>query len=194
MDQEAGSFQSFHRPLTRVAYGPKVSIGPLSGCDVPQRLAPVVTVCPSSPAPERSELAAVSKGSAELQDSCYSSGSEHSSLSRNTSAASETLAQEYGSLAAELSNQLYVGTGDSECTAGSEEYARLLDFSVKLGFTQQQLDLVVNKLAVFPPEQDKLLSELTKLGKQELNLEHALSTDSGQLRTIVIDGSNLAMT
>lgn len=218
----------------------------------------------------------------EAQDSdpCYTSGSEHSALSRNTSEASETLSQECaysptlttttassGSVdifansrspvnsAATSTNYEFVSDfskltlqdsgysgsfplcatnsdasiGISTPTSGGmpqmpvydginpDYYASLLDFTLKLGYSEAQLKSVLCKLATTNPGQDKVLAELIKLGQdvQEISQPAEIGPVTGSqmgtstvtfgsggqqwsassgLRAIVIDGSNVAMT
>uniref|UniRef100_A0A914RQR7 RNase NYN domain-containing protein n=1 Tax=Parascaris equorum TaxID=6256 RepID=A0A914RQR7_PAREQ len=113
----------------------------------------------------------------ESHDSCYSSCSEesHSSLSREPS---DTL------------------TNDSTQFAFSDD--RLVEFATKLGYTEEQLQIVLEKLGP-NAGQDEVLSELIKLGRKysesssKSNMAHT-SAVTPALRSIVIDGSNIAMT
>ncbi|VDM37112.1 unnamed protein product [Toxocara canis] len=114
----------------------------------------------------------------ESHDSCYSSCSEesHSSLSREPS---DTLANESAVQPTVCDDQL-------------------VDFATKLGYTEQQLQIVLEKLG-HNAGQDEVLSELIKLGRRNVessnktNVMNA-STTVPALRSIVIDGSNIAMT
>ncbi len=206
--------------------------------------APILTVCPSSPTTSASACSSASAAGrleqasscsswasrgtapapAELADSCYSScsESEHSSLSRNTSSTStsETFAQEYSTAGTLSSSEARRCCDYLE----SVDYAKLLEFALKLGFLERQLRHVVDKLGRFPPDQDRVLAELTNLaanspanlttlpdGCQPLiptavSVSSSATSNSGgcqaqastsgvaYLRSVVIDGSNLAMT
>uniref|UniRef100_A0A0N4Z789 C3H1-type domain-containing protein n=1 Tax=Parastrongyloides trichosuri TaxID=131310 RepID=A0A0N4Z789_PARTI len=115
-------------------------------------------------------------------DSCYASASEesqHSSLSRESSDP--------------LSEKLNLLTLSSD-------YYELLQFVTKLGYDQVQLDQVLENLNPLEVTEDKVLSELIKLGKipaiEKNNLLPSMSRSGNEkeLRSIVIDGSNIAMT
>jgi hypothetical protein len=114
-------------------------------------------------------------------DSCYSSCSEES--------------LQHGSLSREAS-----GTG-----VDSADYARLVDFATKLGYSEWQLQSVLETLGASAAlgGQDRILTELIKLGKGPVPLlsktpppsdTTVVADEQPQLRSIVIDGSNLAIT
>ena len=85
-------------------------------------------------------------------------------------------------------------------TPTSQAPAELINFARSLGYSEEQLSHVLCRIG---PDvgQDRVLAELVKLGKAgELSRPWSQSvsstTTSGeqQLRSIVIDGSNIAMT
>uniref|UniRef100_A0A0K0G188 C3H1-type domain-containing protein n=1 Tax=Strongyloides venezuelensis TaxID=75913 RepID=A0A0K0G188_STRVS len=118
-----------------------------------------------------------------ISDSCNASTSEesqHSSLSRESS---DPLSEKF--------NSLTIST--------PSDYYELLQFTTKLGYDQTQLDQVLENLNPLEATEDKVLSELIKLGKIPM-LEYNKSSpiiqknNEKELRSIVIDGSNIAMT
>ncbi|KAK0424766.1 hypothetical protein QR680_008839 [Steinernema hermaphroditum] len=123
------------------------------------------------------------RGVLESHDSCYSSCSEeslHASLSRE---ASDSLAR------------LSLSEEDAPPKELDEN---LVEFATKLGYSQEQLRQVIQKIGS-AVGQDRILNELIKMGKQTPSVEPDLlqqpnSTVPPQLRSIVIDGSNIAMT
>uniref|UniRef100_A0AC35TRU4 C3H1-type domain-containing protein n=1 Tax=Rhabditophanes sp. KR3021 TaxID=114890 RepID=A0AC35TRU4_9BILA len=141
-------------------------------------------------------------------DSCYASASEassqHSSLSRESS---DPLSDPLSELSIE---------GDVPALKSPQNlYFDLLEFAIKLGYDQSQLDHVLEVLTPLETTQDNVLSELIKLGKspfydnpppQQQSKNTLTSSNSNsissstntnqenQLRAIVIDGSNIAMT
>ncbi|CAJ0962596.1 unnamed protein product, partial [Mesorhabditis belari] len=136
------------------------------------------------------------------QDSCYSSCSEesHASLSRESS---DALSTHLGTLS--LSDGESGRGSVTPCALPSE----LLEFAVSLGYTEQQLH---KALAAVGPNagQDNILAELVRGGQPTSSLcssrvpsqisipavvsSPSTSANSPQLRSIVIDGSNIAMT
>uniref|UniRef100_A0A915KMD9 RNase NYN domain-containing protein n=1 Tax=Romanomermis culicivorax TaxID=13658 RepID=A0A915KMD9_ROMCU len=160
-----------------------------------------------------------------------SSLSSHSSHINNAEFSNKLTLQDSG-----YSTNSLPFVGDSSSSSSSiidqDQYNTLLDFSLKLGYSEQQLKVVLFRLSsntingtngfCLPPVeqifgQDKILSELIKLG-QEINDNNeggscailnekssctcSLGTENstenkgnqGALRAIVIDGSNVAMT
>ncbi|CAJ0575406.1 unnamed protein product, partial [Mesorhabditis spiculigera] len=146
------------------------------------------------------------------QDSCYSSCSEesHASLSRESS---DALSQHLGAM-----SMTDDGRGSVTPCALPPDH---LDFALSLGYTEQQLRRALARLPA-NPTQDSLLAELVAGGHGQgsrggslLNLPAAIdasitssststsfpsssttppSSSTPQLRPIVIDGSNIAMT
>ncbi|CEF63842.1 Zinc finger, CCCH-type domain and Ribonuclease Zc3h12a-like domain-containing protein [Strongyloides ratti] len=118
-----------------------------------------------------------------INDSCNASTSEesqHSSLSRESS---DPLSEKF--------NSLTIST--------TSDYYELLQFTTKLGYDQTQLDQVLENLNPLEVTEDKVLSELIKLGKipaleYNKNLPSIPKNSEKELRSIVIDGSNIAMT
>lgn len=131
------------------------------------------------------------------EDSSYDSDYEadpptrHQDVSRTTS---DTLAAEYAE---------YVQT-TPDATPG---YTARVEFALKLGYTERQVQAALQKLGP-SPTQNELLAELIKLGAQkgtscdsspsESALDVAVDVQGEQnaghtLRPIVIDGSNVAM-
>ncbi|VDN57607.1 unnamed protein product [Dracunculus medinensis] len=113
----------------------------------------------------------------ELHDSCYSSCSEesHNSLSRKPS---DTLNYNF-----------------AKFTVADDH---LVEFATKLGYTENQLKIVLKKLGA-NAGQDQILSELIKLGRMPNNsnlkfTNICVGDTKPSLRSIVIDGSNIAMT
>uniref|UniRef100_A0A914VLH6 RNase NYN domain-containing protein n=1 Tax=Plectus sambesii TaxID=2011161 RepID=A0A914VLH6_9BILA len=139
----------------------------------------------SQSVPASAALGHPTAAAADTQDSCYSSCSEesHSSLSREPS---ETLAAE-----------------STPQSAPDNVSPHLLDFATKLGYSETQLRFVLDKVGGGGPVgQDRVLAELIKLGKDVCRQSSApldsfsssSTPPSRQLRSVVIDGSNLAMT
>jgi ribonuclease ZC3H12 len=126
--------------------------------------------------------AAVTISDASNPDSCYSSGSEesHPSLSRESS---DSATIEFKKL--------------------NIIEKKWIDFATKLGYSENQLRIVLNKLGA-EPQQNSVLAELVMLGKASNNesrnrsqsYDQQFSSDKlpPKLRPIVIDGSNIAMT
>lgn len=281
-----------HKKLCRVAHGQRVVLGttpPVFVAELrPSASSELLTSSQTPPksrsplnvevdeTPLSNNLVNVKLLEAQDSDPCYTSGSEHSALSRNTSEASETLSQEcaysptlttttastatadmfansqspgsavassasyeFGSDFSKLTLQdsgysgsfpLCATNSDASMAVGAatqpagfdginpEYYASLLDFTLKLGYSETQLRSVLCKLATTNPGQDKVLAELIKLGQdvQEMPVtaeavggaapQHVPSTpafgsgtqqqwnQTSGLRSIVIDGSNVAMT
>lgn len=173
-----------HPPLRRVSRGTRVTDQQhqqsrmlFSAVVAPPT--PTVAFQPSSSSPH------------EIADSCYSSCSEesHGSLSREPS---DSLATELG---VRLNSLLTIDD--------SPAYAHLLEFATKLGYSEAQLLSVLEKLGDAALGQDRVLTELIKLRKDQQqptskisssNVDSNNATPTRQLRSIVIDGSNLAMT
>ncbi|KAI1729641.1 zc3h12a-like ribonuclease NYN domain-containing protein [Ditylenchus destructor] len=135
-----------------------------------------------------------SGGAPSLADSCYSSSSEvasHASLSREPSdSASSTGGQQiFPYNACSPQNRT-----DGDC------FDTLLNFTVKLGYTRENLETVFRKLGTIDVGQDRILSELVKIGRQnssntETHQPNLIrNPQKAALRPIVIDGSNIAMT
>ncbi|CAI4230282.1 unnamed protein product [Auanema sp. JU1783] len=121
-------------------------------------------------------------------DSCYSSSSEesHVSLSReNSDGLSRKIAQ------LNIDEGVILETIDIP--------ADLLQFARNVGYTEEQLRTVLNKVGA-EAGQDRILAELVNTGQASLekgqveaSASSLKSTSSPQLRSIVIDGSNIAM-
>lgn len=119
------------------------------------------------------------------------SDSRHSDVSRTSS---DTLAAEFAE---------YVTVG-SPATVQSPGYAARVEFALKLGYTERLVQTALEKLGP-DPEQNELLAELIKLGAatcgQRSGEEVADGCEAdtevghvhGRLRSVVIDGSNVAM-
>jgi hypothetical protein len=98
----------------------------------------------------------------------------------------------------------------------SQEYLNRVQYAFKLGFSEAQLKIALSELGTATPKDNDLLQELIKLGTigksidEESDLEEEEGFDDGDagcppkviekpknnesnLRTIVIDGSNVAM-
>lgn len=181
---DAAQQRPLHPPLRRVSRGPKVAV---SVGDQPQMLFAAPWECglnvltQTQSVPVSVAVGHLTAAAADTQDSCYSSCSEesHSSLSRE---ASETLTAEISAL-----------------SVSDNVSPHLLDFATKLGYTEAQLRFVLDKVGGGAPVgQDRVLAELIKLGKDVCRQPSAndsfSSAPSRQLRSVVIDGSNLAMT
>ncbi|KAL3274064.1 hypothetical protein HHI36_015483 [Cryptolaemus montrouzieri] len=130
------------------------------------------------------------------EDSSYDSDYEadvptkHQDVSRTTS---DTLAAEYAD---------YVQTS----TDTDPGYTTRVEFALKLGYTEKQVQAALQKLGP-SPAQNELLAELIKLGAQkggscdsspsesQLDISEQVDTtiNTHTLRPIVIDGSNVAM-
>ncbi|XP_044759825.1 probable ribonuclease ZC3H12C isoform X2 [Coccinella septempunctata] len=131
------------------------------------------------------------------EDSCYDSDYEadaparHQDVSRTTS---DTLAAEYVD---------YIQTSpDSD-----PGYITRVEFALKLGYTERQVQAALQKLGP-APAQNELLAELIKLGAQkggscdsspsdsQLDISEQIDVttlNTQTLRPIVVDGSNVAM-
>lgn len=126
------------------------------------------------------------------EDSSYDSDYEgeegrHAEVSRTTS---DTLGAEF-----------------AEYVTSDTGYTARLEFALKLGYTERQVQAALAKLGP-NPDQNELLGELIKIGAQGqplgsdgscdweeeelINYEPALQEDT-RLRPVVIDGSNVAM-
>ncbi|CAG9529816.1 unnamed protein product, partial [Cercopithifilaria johnstoni] len=130
----------------------------------------------------------------ESHDSCYSSCSEesHSSLSQEPSNGimKETV-------------KLSVTDKESSTADSIIEQQHLIlqniDFATRLGYSKEQLEIVLGKLGM-NARQDQILDELIKLGPGMMDRgskvieSKSSSTPTTELRSIVIDGSNIAMT
>ncbi|KAL3187189.1 hypothetical protein MRX96_025917 [Rhipicephalus microplus] len=126
----------------------------------------------------------------ESEDSSYDSDTENpgdtTSSTRQHEDVSRTVSDTLGAEFAE-----YV-------TAGPQ-YASRLEFAVKLGYTEQQVQQALRRLGP-QPAQNELLAELVRLGAREQTGDSAApradqssSQAEDPLRPIVIDGSNVAM-
>ncbi|XP_059622789.1 probable ribonuclease ZC3H12D [Phlebotomus argentipes] len=142
---------------------------------------------------------------AEAEDSSYDSDCEvddaHQQVSRTTS---DTLGQEFAE---------YVSSGAPERSPG---YTARVEFALKLGYTERLVQAALARLGP-NPAQNELLAELIKLGalhgtksgdfaaEAQQHVECVSPTgaaappppevteDSNELRPIVVDGSNVAM-
>ncbi|VBB26145.1 unnamed protein product [Acanthocheilonema viteae] len=137
-----------------------------------------------------SEKGTMSGNMMELHDSCYSSCSEesHSSLSRKPS---DSIVKEIAQLSV------------TDTESGTADTVTLLlqniEFATRLGYSLEQLERVFGKLGM-NVRQEQILDELIKL-RPEMMDRNSKVTESGppstvatELRSIVIDGSNIAMT
>ncbi|KAH7947175.1 hypothetical protein HPB52_008056 [Rhipicephalus sanguineus] len=126
----------------------------------------------------------------ESEDSSYDSDTENpgdtTSSTRQHEDVSRTVSDTLGAEFAE-----YV-------TAGPQ-YASRLEFAVKLGYTEQQVQQALRRLGP-QPGQNELLAELVRLGAREqpgdtaaARADASASQAEDPLRPIVIDGSNVAM-
>ncbi|XP_026675247.1 probable ribonuclease ZC3H12C isoform X2 [Ceratina calcarata] len=119
--------------------------------------------------------------------------SRHSDVSRTSS---DTLAAEFAE---------YVTVEGSSATVHSPGYAARVEFALKLGYTERLVQTALEKLGP-DPEQNELLAELIKLGAASCSQRYEETTEgycetngnevnpgSGRLRSVVIDGSNVAM-
>ncbi|VDM97640.1 unnamed protein product [Thelazia callipaeda] len=129
----------------------------------------------------------------ERHDSSYSSCSEessHSSMSRESSCST-------------TKSVIQSSTIDSESThknqSEMDEFLRRnTDFATRLGFSVEQLKIVLEKLGT-NAGQDEILTELIKFGRGFSRSRITASNQTNvilpvQFRSIVIDGSNIAMT
>ncbi|CAD6184549.1 unnamed protein product [Caenorhabditis auriculariae] len=122
-------------------------------------------------------------------DSCYSSSSEesHPALSRESSDALST------------DSSLVLTRYDTADFLTLQPPPEALEFASNCGYSRQQLMHVLNRIG-FDAGQDRILSELVQLGpgamaeSSKLRESFAPSDFASSLRSIVIDGSNIAMT
>lgn len=92
-----------------------------------------------------------------------------------------------------------LGAEFAEYVTAGPQYASRLEFAVKLGYTEQQVQQALRRLGP-QPAQNELLAELVRLGAREQTGDSAApradqssSQAEDPLRPIVIDGSNVAM-
>uniref|UniRef100_A0A1I8EJP2 C3H1-type domain-containing protein n=1 Tax=Wuchereria bancrofti TaxID=6293 RepID=A0A1I8EJP2_WUCBA len=134
----------------------------------------------------------------ESHDSCDSSCSEesHSSLSREPS----------NSIANGVAQLNTSGTESNSADSGFEQqhpskhsFLQNVDFVTRLGYSVEQLETVLGKLGM-NARQDQILDELIKFGPgivdqgSKVVESKSSKTLTTELRSIVIDGSNIAMT
>jgi hypothetical protein len=126
-----------------------------------------------------------------------SDAESHASLSREPS--------DSASLAIDLHPRLFLSatpsTGSSEASFVSSVDEKLLEFATKLGYTEDNLRYVLQHVGQ-DAEQDQVLCALVKLGRRNhtyatrghIERNRVSPISEPKLRSIVIDGSNLAMT
>lgn len=113
------------------------------------------------------------------EDSDYHSAG-HSDVSRNVSSSSEANSLDGELVGTNLSQCRTSVTLDEEKPEVSAKFLQLLDFSLRLGYTEAQLRSVLAKLGKSElreekfPSQDKILGELIKLG-QEVDCDRRLT-------------------
>ncbi|XP_064489403.1 probable ribonuclease ZC3H12B isoform X2 [Ornithodoros turicata] len=134
----------------------------------------------------------------ESEDSSYDSDTENQDIAASGSSAahhedvcrtvSETLGAEFAEY---VSSSGGAGAGN--------QYATKVEFAVKLGYTEAQVQMALRRLGP-QPTQNELLAELIKLGARdppEDDLAQVVAKSrparDDELRPIVIDGSNVAM-
>uniref|UniRef100_A0AC34FEA9 C3H1-type domain-containing protein n=1 Tax=Panagrolaimus sp. ES5 TaxID=591445 RepID=A0AC34FEA9_9BILA len=168
---------SQHKPLQRVLPNKVIShqISELTAAN------PILfTTQQPIPLQKSRQPATITTSDASNPDSCYSSCSEesHPSLSRESS---DSAVMEFKKL--NIIDKKWI------------------DFATKLGYSENQLRIVLNKLGS-EPQQNSVLAELVLLGKtshsesrnRAQSYDQQFSSFSQKLRPIVIDGSNIAMT
>ncbi|KHJ76123.1 hypothetical protein OESDEN_24258 [Oesophagostomum dentatum] len=119
------------------------------------------------------------------EDSCYSSCSEesHPSLSRESS---ETVGSDFGL------GRLKLDEDSSKFVAPPH----LVEFARNLGYSEDRLITVLKRVGC-DAGQDRILAELVQMGRgctEQSDSNAFTSSPSSNLRPIVIDGSNIAMT
>lgn len=141
------------------------------------------------------------------------SGLHHDDVSRTVS---DTLAAEFAEYITRGSSDSGQKLRDLATILADPSYTSRVEFALKLGYTEAQVQVALQKLGA-QPSQNELLAELIKLGatvksvgedSQKDDLEDIISEsatcesivrtqevidDSANLRHIVIDGSNVAM-
>ncbi|MCP9257991.1 Bifunctional endoribonuclease and deubiquitinase ZC3H12A [Dirofilaria immitis] len=132
-------------------------------------------------------VAVVHDNSLEQQQSDSCSEESHSSLSRQPS---DNIAKEIDKIDRE----------SSISEKGNEQLlVQNIDFATRLGYSIKQLEIVLEKLGM-NARQDQILDELIKFGPGLINRDSEVvkskspSKPTAELRSIVIDGSNIAMT
>ncbi|KAH6927518.1 hypothetical protein HPB50_005184 [Hyalomma asiaticum] len=129
----------------------------------------------------------------ESEDSSYDSDTENPTDSGTTSST-----RQHEDVSRTVSETL--GAEFAEYVTAGPQYASRLEFAVKLGYTEQQVQQALRRLGP-QPGQNELLAELVRLGAREQSSDAAAtradpssaSQAEDPLRPIVIDGSNVAM-
>ncbi|XP_077485562.1 uncharacterized protein LOC144096619 isoform X2 [Amblyomma americanum] len=141
----------------------------------------------------------------ESEDSSYDSDSENNPADAGTSRQHEDVSRTVSET---------LGAEFAEYVTAGPQYASRLEFAVKLGYTEAQVQQALRRLGP-QPGQNELLAELVRLGAREQHqtttgvdsggagassrVDHPLCSSStalaadDPLRPIVIDGSNVAM-
>ncbi|VDL70703.1 unnamed protein product [Nippostrongylus brasiliensis] len=122
------------------------------------------------------------------EDSCYSSCSEesHPSLSRESS---DTICTDFGLARLSLDDD----TTDAVTPLSAPPH--LVEFARNLGYSEERLMAVLQRVGC-NTGQDRILSELVQMGRENTTTQpDTTATENvSTLRSIVIDGSNIAMT
>uniref|UniRef100_A0A1I7VY51 RNase NYN domain-containing protein n=1 Tax=Loa loa TaxID=7209 RepID=A0A1I7VY51_LOALO len=134
----------------------------------------------------------------ESHDSCYSSCSEesHSSLSRESS---DSIAKKIEQISVARRELNAVDTGIEQQYLSKHRFLQNIDFATRLGYSMEQLETVLGKLGM-SARQDQILDELIKFGPGMMDRglkmveTRSPNTLTTELRSIVIDGSNIAIT
>lgn len=142
----------------------------------------------------------------------------HDDVSRTVS---DTLAAEFAEYVTQDPNaaaETAVGLRELDTILADPNYTSRVEFALKLGYTETQVQIALQKLGA-QPSQNELLAELIKLGAASTNISgkgserlgshhieeltesevvsdssrSEVADDSSSLRHIVIDGSNVAM-
>ncbi|OZC12518.1 hypothetical protein X798_00149 [Onchocerca flexuosa] len=130
----------------------------------------------------------------ESQDSCYSSCSEesHSPFPRELP----------DNITKDIAQLSVIDTESNTANRGNEQQQQLLqniDFATRLGYSMEQLEIVLGKLGI-SARQDQIFDELIKLRPEFIDRSSKMvksrlpNKPTTELRSIVVDGSNIAMT
>nr|CTP81730.1 Bm2487 [Brugia malayi] len=134
----------------------------------------------------------------ESHDSCYSSCSEesHSSSSREPL---DSIAKGIAQLSTSSTESNSADSGFEQQHPSKHRFLQNVDFVTRLGYSVQQLETVLGKLGM-NVRKDQILDELIKFGPGMVDQGSKVveskspNTLTTELRSIVIDGSNIAMT
>lgn len=136
----------------------------------------------------------------ESEDSSYDSDTENPTDTTCTTTTTSSSTRQHEDVSRTVSETL--GAEFAEYVTAGPQYSSRLEFAVKLGYTEAQVQQALRRLGP-QPGQNELLAELVRLGAREQSGDAAprsdpLSSSASQaaedpLRPIVIDGSNVAM-